>query len=75
MDFNGKDVLGVHVQGDKTFSMYKQWGQGDERLIPIYPIYEDTIIRWGKEEVIQALFEHNDNNLSKVSTRKEEFLY
>jgi hypothetical protein len=49
MDFNGKDVLGVHVQGDKTFSMYKQWGQGDERLIPIYPIYEDTIIRWGKE--------------------------
>ena len=45
MDFNGKDVRGVHVQGDKKFSMYKQCGQGDERLIPIYPIYQDTIIR------------------------------
>jgi hypothetical protein len=35
MDFNGKAVRGVHVQGDKAFSVYKQWGQGDERLIPI----------------------------------------
>ena len=74
MDFNGKDVRGVHVQGDKTFSMYKQWWQGDERLIPIYPMHEDNMIRWGKEELIQAILEH-DNILSKVSTRKQDFLY
>src|SRR5919108_1873859 len=29
MNFRGKQVLGVHVQGDKTFSMHKQWGHGD----------------------------------------------
>jgi hypothetical protein len=51
MNLKGKDVLGVHVQGDKTFSMYKQWGHGDERLIPIYPEYENTIIRWGNEVI------------------------
>jgi hypothetical protein len=33
--------------------MYKQWGQGDERLVPIYPGYNNTIIRWGKEEVLE----------------------
>jgi hypothetical protein len=31
--------------------MYKQWGESDERLLPVYPEYADTIIRWGKEEV------------------------
>jgi hypothetical protein len=51
MDFNAKDVLGLHIQGDKKFSMYKQLGQGHERLIPIHPVYEDTIIRWAKEEL------------------------
>ena len=69
-----KKMSYAYTQGDKTFSMYKQWGQRDERLIPIYPIYKDSIIRWGKEEVIQAIFEQN-YNLSKVSTRKEEFIY
>jgi hypothetical protein len=39
--------------------MYEQRGQRDERLIPIYSIYKDIIIRWGKEEVIQAVFEQN----------------
>jgi hypothetical protein len=46
MNFKGKDVLGVHVQEDQKFSMYKQWGHGDERLVPIYPEYENMIIRW-----------------------------
>jgi len=68
-----KKMSYAYTQGDKTCSKYKQWGQRDERLIRIYPIYKDIIIRWGKE-VIQAVFEQN-YNLSKVSTRKEEFLY
>jgi hypothetical protein len=37
MNFTGKDVLGAHVRGDQKFMMYKQWGHGDERLVPIYP--------------------------------------
>jgi len=45
MDFKDKKVLGVHIQGDNKFSMYKQWGQGDERLVPIYPDYDNTAIR------------------------------
>jgi hypothetical protein len=53
MDFKDKKVLGVHIEGDPKFSMYKQWGQGDERLVPIYPEYSNTIIRWGKEEVLE----------------------
>ena len=53
MDFKDKKVLGVHIEGDPKFSMYKQWGQGDERLVPIYPEYNNTIIRWGKEEVLE----------------------
>ena len=70
MDFeNGKKVLGVHIQGDQKFSMYKQWGEGDERLLPIYPEYQNTIIRWGKEEAIEeAILEGKRNN-------GREFLY
>jgi hypothetical protein len=54
MDFENKKVLGVHIEGEKKFSMYKQWGEGDERLLPIYPEYANTIIRWGKEEAEEA---------------------
>jgi hypothetical protein len=39
--------------------MYKQWGEGDEKLLPIYPEYADTIIRWGKEEVEEAIINKN----------------
>jgi hypothetical protein len=73
MNFKEKHVLGVHVQGDKTFSMHKRWGYGDERLIPIYPEYENTIIRWGNQEVTKAVLKCN--NRSKAGTRREEFLY
>ena len=45
MDFKDKKVPGVNIQGDNKFSMYKQWGQGDERLVPIYPDYDNTAIR------------------------------
>ncbi|MGB7953335.1 MAG: hypothetical protein WCF23_05090 [Candidatus Nitrosopolaris sp.] len=55
MDFKDKKVLGVHIQGDDKFSMYKQWGQGDERLVPIYPDYNNTAIRWGREELLEYL--------------------
>jgi hypothetical protein len=68
MDFEGKKVLGVHIEGEKKFSMYKQWGQGDERLLPIYPEYANTIIRWGKEEVEEAKINKTDDNA-------REFLY
>jgi hypothetical protein len=39
--------------------MYKQWGEGDERLLPIYSEYSNTIIRWGKEEVEEAIINKN----------------
>jgi hypothetical protein len=68
MDFEGKKVLGVHIEGEKKFNMYKQWGEGDERLLPIYPEYANTIIRWGKEEVEEAIVNKRDDNAM-------EFLY
>jgi hypothetical protein len=71
MNFKGKDVLGVHVQGDQRFSMYKQWGSGDEILEPIYPEYENMIIRWGKEEVVEAVMKGNRTN----DDGNNEFLY
>jgi hypothetical protein len=69
MDFENKKVLGVHIEGEKKFSMYKQWGEGDERLLPIYPEYANTIIRWGKEEVEKAVINKNKRDNAK------EFLY
>ena len=69
MDFENKKVLGVHIEGEKKFSMYKQWGEGDERLLPIYPEYTNTIIRWGKEEVERAVINKN----KRYNAR--EFLY
>src|SRR5919197_1179945 len=70
MDFKNRKVLGVHIEGEKKFSMYKQWGEGDERLLPIYPEYANTIIRWGKEEVEEALI-----NKNKRYNNAMEFLY
>jgi hypothetical protein len=69
MDFENKKVLGVHIEGEKKFSMYKQWGEGDERLLPIYPEYANTIIRWGQHEVEEAVI--NKNNIDYA----REFLY
>jgi hypothetical protein len=69
MDFENKKVLGVHIEGEKKFSMYKQWGQGDERLLPIYPEYANTIIRWGKHEVEEAVINKNNRDYAR------EFLY
>lgn len=69
MDFENKKVLGVHIEGEKKFSMYKQWGQGDERLLPIYPEYANTIIRWGKQEVEEAVINKNNRDYAR------EFLY
>jgi hypothetical protein len=69
MEFENKKVLGVHIEGEKKFSMYKQWGEGDERLLPIYPQYVNTIIRWGKEEVEDAIINKNKRDNAK------EFLY
>src|SRR5918994_4584259 len=69
MDFENKKVLGVHIEGEKKFSMYKQWGEGDERLLPIYPEYTNTTIRWGKEEVEEAIINKNKRD------NAQEFLY
>lgn len=68
MDFENKKVLGVHIEGEKRFSMYKQWGEGDEKLLPIYPEYANTIIRWGKEEAEEAVNKNKRDNA-------KEFLY
>lgn len=70
MEFKGKRVLGVHIQGDSKFSMYKQWGEGDERLKPVYPDYNNTIIRWGREEVLEYLL-----NPRLTYEEGREFLY
>jgi len=67
MDFKNRKALGVHLEGEKKFNMYKQWGEGDEKLLPIYPEYANTIIRWGKEEVEEAIMNKRDNAM--------EFLY
>jgi hypothetical protein len=72
MNFKGKDVLGVHVQDDQKFSMYKQWGHGDERLVPIYAEYENMIIRWGREVVAEAAMKGNKRNNDDGNN---EFLY
>jgi hypothetical protein len=65
-------VLCVHVQDDLKVSMYKQWWHGDERLVPIYPEYENMIIRWGKEEVVaEAAMKGNKRN----NDDGNEFLY
>jgi hypothetical protein len=69
MDFENKKVLGVHIEGERKFSMYKQWGEGDERLLPIYPEYANTIIRWGKEEVQGAVVNKNKRDNAR------QFLY
>ena len=59
-DFENEKVLGgTYIEGEKKFSMYKQWGEGDERLLPIYPEYANTIIRRGKEEVEEAVINKN----------------
>ena len=50
--------------------MYKHWGEGDERLLPIYPEYANTIIRWEKEEVEEEAV-INKNKRDNV----KEFLY
>jgi hypothetical protein len=49
--------------------MYKQWGEGDERLLPIYPEYKNHIIRWGKEEAEEAVVNKNKEDHGR------EFLY
>ena len=43
------------------------------RLEPIYPEYENMIIRWGKEEVVEAVMKGNktDND----DDGNNEFLY
>lgn len=73
MKFKGNDVLGIHVQDDQKFSMCKQWGHGDERLVPIYREYENMVIRWGKEEVVEAVMKGNKRN--NEDDDGYEFLY
>jgi hypothetical protein len=63
-----KQVLAVHIEGDKQFSMYKKWGEGDEKLRPLYPEYQETVIRWGKDKVQEAV-------LHIGKPYGEEFLY
>lgn len=37
--------LAVHIEGDDHFSMYKNWGEGDEKLKPLDG--RNITIRWG----------------------------
>lgn len=58
-----KKMSYAYTRGDKTCSMYKQWGQRDESLIRIYPLYKDTIIRSAK---FCRLTKHNKIENSKT---------
>lgn len=69
---NNNKVLGVHIEGDNKFSMYKKWGEGDEKLRPIYPEYKSTIIRWGKNDVKEAVLCRGKEEYGNTG---EEFLY
>jgi hypothetical protein len=68
---NNQKVLGVHIEGDPKFSMYKKWGEGDDKLRSIYSEYENTIIRWGKDEAEEAALYRD----KKYNNSEEEFLY
>ncbi len=68
---NNQKVLGVHIEGDPKFSMYKKWGEGDDKLRSIYSEYENTIIRWGKDEAEEAALYRD----KKYNKSEEEFLY
>jgi len=70
-NIDNKKVLGVHIEGDPKFSMYKKWGEGDDKLRPIYSEYENTIIRWGKDEAEEAALYRD----KKYNNSEEEFLY
>jgi hypothetical protein len=66
----GERVLAVHIEY-KKFSLYKKWGDGDEKLGPVYPECQGTIIiRWGKEETEDAVL-HRGIRYAE----EEEFLY
>lgn len=54
--------------------MYKQWGEGDERPLPIYPEYANTIIRRGKEEVEEAVINKNKRQSKGVFFKVKEVL-
>lgn len=43
-------MLVVHVEGDDYFSMYKCWGEGDEKLLPLNEIGLNRVIRWGIDD-------------------------
>ena len=45
--------------------MYKQWREGDERLLPIYPQYAKYYNKVGKEEVEEAIINKNKRDNAK----------
>ena len=49
--------------------MYKQWGEGDEKVLPIYPEYANTIIRRGKEEVEETVINKNKRQSEGVFSK------
>jgi hypothetical protein len=42
--------------------MYKQCGHANERIVLIYRGYDNKIIRWGREEVVEAVMKSNKGN-------------
>jgi hypothetical protein len=60
----------VHVEGDRRFSMYKMWGQGDDEMAPLEKRYRATVIRWAKNDVRRRL-----EGLEVESGGPDRFLY
>ena len=48
MDFENKKVTWSTYRRRKEISMYKQWEEGDKRLLPIYPQYAKYYNKVGK---------------------------
>ena len=68
-DRKNKQGLAVHIEGDKKFSMYKKWGNGDKNLRPLYPEYQEIVVRWGEDEAQEVVLHRGK------PYREKEFLY
>lgn len=43
-------LLAVHIEGFDGFQFYKEWGQGDEKLIPMTEEAQNMQVRWGIDD-------------------------
>ena len=69
MDFENKKVLGVHIEGEKKLVCTNNGKKVIKGFCQFIHNTPNTIIRWGKEEVEEAIINKNKRDNAK------EFLY